>query len=106
MKHLLWHGNTEEAIERLVNLSIGLSLIRARSAAAAKIADGLTEFETYIRNNREFIPNFGVRRRQGETISTAFVESTINQVVSRRFVKKQQIQWTLRGAHLLLQART
>jgi hypothetical protein len=44
--------------------------------------------------------------RYGETIRTAFVESTINQVVSRRFVKKQQMQWTLRGAHLLLQTRT
>src|ERR1700757_4698508 len=64
------------------------------------------EFETYIRNNSQFIPNFGERRRQGETISTAFVESTINQVVSGRFVKKQQMQWTLRGAHLLLQTRT
>ena len=32
--------------------------------------------------------------------------STINQVVSRRFVKKQQMHWTLRGAHLLLQTRT
>ena len=53
-----------------------------------------------------FIPNFGERRRQGDTISTAFVESTINQVVSRRFVKKQQMEWTLRGAHLLLQTRT
>jgi hypothetical protein len=31
---------------------------------------------------------------------------TINQVVSRRFVKKQQMQWTQRGAHLLLQTRT
>ena len=49
---------------------------------------------------------FGERYRQGETISTAFVESTINQVVSRRFVKKQQMSWTLRGAHLLLQTRT
>jgi len=66
----------------------------------------LTEFAIYIRNNREFIPNFGERYRQGETISTAFVESTINQVVSRRFVKKQQMQWTLKGAHLLLQTRT
>ena len=64
------------------------------------------EFEIYIRNNREFIPNFGERYRQGETITTAFVESTINQVVSRRFVKKQQMAWTLRGAHLLLQTRT
>ena len=66
----------------------------------------MTEFEIYIRNNREFIPNFGERYRQGERISTAFVESTINQVVSRRFVKKQQMEWSLRGAHLLLQTRT
>ncbi len=34
------------------------------------------------------------------------MESTVNQVVSRRFVKKQQMQWTPRGAHLLLQTRT
>lgn len=106
VKHLLWHGNTEEALERLANLTMDLSLIQARSAAAEKVAAGITEFETYIRNNGEFIPNFGERRRQGETISTAFVESTINQVVSRRFVKKQQMAWTLRGAHLLLQTRT
>jgi len=44
--------------------------------------------------------------RHGETISTAFVESTINQVVSRRFVKKQQMNCTFHGAHLLLQTRT
>ena len=106
VKHLLWHGNSEEALERLTDLLMELSLIQARSTAAKKVADGVTEFETYIRNNREFIPNFGERRRHGETISTAFVESTINQVVSRRFVKKQQMQWTLRGAHLLLQTRT
>jgi hypothetical protein len=34
-----------------------------------------------------------------ETISTAFVESTINQVVSKRFVKKQQMQWSQKGVH-------
>jgi len=106
VKNLLWHGNTEEALQRLGDLLMELSLIQARCAAAKKVADGLSEFEKYIGNNREFIPNFGERRRQGETISTAFVESTINQVVSRRFVKKQQMQWTLRGAHLLLQTRT
>ncbi len=33
-------------------------------------------------------------------------ESTVNQVVSRRMVKKQQMQWTPEGAHLLLQTRT
>ena len=30
----------------------------------------------------------------------------MNQVVSRRMVKKQQMQWTPQGAHLLLQTRT
>lgn len=34
------------------------------------------------------------------------VESTVNAVVSKRFVKKQQMQWTLRGAQLLMQTRT
>ncbi len=34
------------------------------------------------------------------------MESTINQLVSKRFVKKQQMQWTPKGAHLLLQTRT
>jgi hypothetical protein len=106
VKHLLWHGNSEEALEQLQDLLIELSLIQARSTSAKKVADSVTEFDTYIRNNREFIPNFGERRRQGETISTAFVESTINQVVRRRFVKKQQMGWTMRGAHLLLQTRT
>ncbi len=52
------------------------------------------------------IPTIGERYRQGETISTAFVESTINQVVSRCFVRKQQMQWAPEGAHFLLQTRT
>jgi len=29
-----------------------------------------------------------------------------NQVISKRLVKKQQMKWSLRGAHLLLQMRT
>ena len=106
VKHLIWHGNVDEALDRMADMLLDLELIRPHSLAGEKLAAGLAEFEIYIRNNREFIPNFGERYRQGETISTAFVESTINEVVSRRFVKKQQMQWTLKGAHLLLQTRT
>ena len=105
VKQLLWHGNVEEALERLADLLMDLELIRNHSPAAEKLAQGVTEFQTYIRNNQESVPNYGERYRQKETISTAFVESTINQVVSRRFVKRQQMHWTLRGAHLLLQTR-
>ena len=51
-------------------------------------------------------PNYGERQRAGEAISTAFTESAVNQVISKRMVKKQQMRWTPRGAHLLLQVRT
>lgn len=91
--------------ERSSHLLIDLELTGIPSAHAAKLAAGVAEFETYIRNNQESIPNYGERYRQGYTISTAFVESTINQVVNRRFLRRHQMQWTLRGAHLLLQTR-
>jgi hypothetical protein len=38
--------------------------------------------------------------------STAFVEPTVNQVIAKRFAKKQQMQWTPRGVHLLIEPRT
>ena len=60
----------------------------------------------YIQANEPFIPNYGERWRNNEIISSSFVESTVNQVVAKRMVKKQQMQWSKRGAHLLLQART
>ncbi len=78
----------------------------AHATATGKLAESIGEFTDHIRTNVDFIPNFGERYRQGDTITTAFVESTINQVVSKRFVKKQQMQWPPRGAHLLLQTRT
>lgn len=39
-------------------------------------------------------------------MSTAFVESTVNNVTTKRFTKRQQMQWSPEGAHLLLQMRT
>ena len=35
------------------------------STPAEKLAAGLAEFEKYIRNNQESIPNYGERYRQG-----------------------------------------
>ena len=42
----------------------------------------------HIGNHR--IPNYGERHRAGETISSSFVESAVNQVISKRMVKKQR----------------
>ena len=66
----------------------------------------MREFRSYIEANQNFIPNYGDRYRHGEKISTAFAESAVNQVVSKRMVKKQQMRWSERGAHNLLQVQT
>src|SRR4051794_23243814 len=57
----------------------------------------------YIADNAAAIPDYRERWLKGERISTAFVESTVNLVVSRRFAKKQQMQGSKPGAHFLLQ---
>ena len=78
----------------------------SKDGTVRKLLKAVEEFHTYITNNAGFIPNYGERYRHGERISTGFVESTVNQVISKRIVKKQQMQWSKRGAHLLLQIRT
>lgn len=108
IKWFLWHGNVFKALQTLEDLEIGLEALQAEEQLAErnKLLKAVREFHGYIRVNRSFIPNYGDRYRYGEIISTAFVESTVNYVVSKRFVKKQQMRWTRRGAHLLLQVRT
>ncbi len=74
--------------------------------SAEKLCAALEEFRGYMYANQDFMPNYGERYRCGEVISSAFVESAVNQVLSKRFVKQQQMRWTEAGAHLLLQVRT
>ena len=64
------------------------------------------EFHAYVRCNAHTIPNYAERHRYGERVSTAFVESTVNTVVGKRFSKRQQMRWSKPGAHLMLQTRT
>jgi hypothetical protein len=106
LKWNLWHGNVERALERIEDLQWDLELTAGEAENRTTLLKQLGEFNGYIQNNREFIPNYGERYRNKERISTGFVESTVNEVVSKRMVKKQQMSWTERGAHLLLQTRT
>jgi len=105
IKWFLWHGNVFRALETVDDLFMEFDTENP-TAKETTLFKKLEEFDTYIRNNAGFIPNYGERWRYGETISTAFVESTVNQVISKRMVKKQQMRWSQQGAHLLLQVRT
>jgi hypothetical protein len=113
VKWFLWHGNVFRADETLTDLmdEVDGALEEDRAAGRTahvvlkKLYRALEEFSTYITNSATGIVNYGERYRCGERISTGFVESTINQVIAKRFVKKQQMRWTPRGAHLPLQIR-
>ncbi|MGH3499918.1 MAG: ISKra4 family transposase [Nocardioidaceae bacterium] len=105
LKWFLWHGNVFRALQTISDIAIAAEIARP-GAEPAKFAKAIGEFDSYIRANAGRIPNYGERRRVGQAISTAFVESTVNHVVAKRMVKKQQMRWTPRGAHLLLQVRT
>ncbi len=104
VKWFLWHSNLYKALQTLEDLELDLDA--EASPEAGKLARTLHEFDHYIRANQSSIPNYGDRYRNGEAISSAVAESSVNQIISKRFVKKQQMRWTRRGAHLLLQIRT
>ena len=83
-----------------------MSKIPEASPETRKLDRTLYEFDHYIRTNQLSIPNYKDRYRNGEPISSALAESLVNQIISRRFVKKQLMLWTRSSAHLLLQVRT
>ena len=104
LKWFLWHGNVFRALQVVGDLEMDLD-VDGTGPGRRKLVKALAEFGGYIRANAGSIPNYGERHRHGEAISNAFVESAVNQVVSKRMVKKQQMRWSQRGAHLLLQIR-
>src|SRR5580658_2769761 len=102
-KAFLWHGSVHTALQILEDLTWDVD---TEGEAAKSFHQRLEEFTDYITANTTAIPNYADRRRHGEPIATGFTESAVNQVVSKRMVKSQQMRWTPSGAHRLLQVRT
>src|SRR5215510_12305318 len=105
LKWSLWHGQVDKALGKVDDLASAIAPFSETYARFTYLVKALSPLRTYIGNNRHLIPNYGQRYRNGEAIATGFVESTVNQVLSKRFCKKQQMQWSKPGAHLLLQTR-
>ena len=106
LKWFCWHGNVFRALQTVDDLIFDLDTPEPARIEQVRLLKAAREFDAYLRANAGRIPNYGERYRAGEIISTAFTESAVNQVIAKRMVKKQQMRWTPRGAHLLLQVRT
>jgi len=93
----LWHGDAGEALTRAEQLAADVAALDSRYPKLKRLVKATAGLATYIANNTTAIPDYSARWFNGERISTAFVESTVNLVVSRRFAKKQQMQWPSRA---------
>jgi hypothetical protein len=66
----------------------------------------LGELRSYLYANRESVRGYAKAFRNGERISTAHVESTVNQLINWRMCKKHQMGWSRAGAQYLLHVKT
>jgi hypothetical protein len=107
IKWRLWHGRPAKAIARLDSL---LNILDrpalADKTVVTRVRKLATDLRRYLNNNSDSLPDYGRRYRAGERISTAFVESAVNQIIDKRMSKSQQMRWSPHSAHLLLQVRT
>ena len=109
IKGYLWNGNHREALTCIDGLVCDLDDLQDLPTTYPGIkafCKGVDDLRTYVWRNAHTIPNYAERHRYGERVSTAFAESTVNAVVGKRFAKRQQMRWSKRGAHLMLQTRT
>ena len=104
-KWKLWHGKIDDALERLSTLRQNVLRIPATYPRSEKFLHAVDGLQKYVVNNRDLIPNYGELWRNDLPITTASIESLVCSLIGRRFAKKQQMQWTPKGAHLLLQVR-
>jgi hypothetical protein len=96
IKWRLWHGDAGEALTRAEQLTADVAALDSGYPKLKRLVKATADLATYIANNAAALPDYSERWFNGERISTAFAESTVNLVVSRRFAKKQQMQWSKR----------
>jgi len=84
---VLWNDGVEMAEFGMTEVRIGLFRQSLTSSEAdreklAAIEHQLGEFRSYLYANREGLDNYAHAFRRGERISTAHVESTVNQLIN------------------------
>jgi hypothetical protein len=97
------HGKGSKAVARLKALDDRLMFDPVYECTTLRW--NLQGISGYIRNNDRTLVNYGARHRKGLAISSSVAESAINQAVSLRMAKKQQMRWTDAGAQYLVQVR-
>lgn len=90
----LWHGCWTGCRRKLAVLYRGTQRKHVRDVAGiGRLQRHVSELLGYLGRNQNTLMHYAARRRRGEPISTAFVESAVNEIIAKRMNKKPQMRW-------------
>jgi hypothetical protein len=106
-KWRLWHGRWPGCRRKLAALCRWTQRQPLRDVAGIRrLQRHVSDLLGYLERNQDALVHYAARRRRGEPISTAFVESAVNEIVARRMNKKQQMRWNRTTVQPFLDVRT
>jgi hypothetical protein len=106
-KWRLWHGRWPGCRRKLTTLCRWACRKHVRDVAGiGRFLTRVHDLLGYLARNEGALVHYAARRRCGEPISTAFVESAVNEIVAKRMNKKQQMRWNRATVQPFLGVRT
>src|SRR5208283_2957603 len=106
-KWRLWHGRWPGCRRKLAALGRWAQRKHVRDVTGiGRLQRHVNELLSYLERNQGALVHYAARRRCGEPISTAFVESAVNEIVAKRMNKKQQMRWNRTTVQPFLGVRT
>jgi hypothetical protein len=102
---LIWRVNRHLAEETIGFFWHNDDRLKVDQSNLRKCTGPAHEFVVCIGFNAARLIDYGEPFRAGERISSCLAASTANTAISKRFTKREEMQWTKCGAHLLLQTR-
>jgi hypothetical protein len=106
-KWRLWHGRWPGCRRKLAALCRWARRTSLRGLAGiGRLEHHVGELLAYLERNQGALVHYAARRRNGEPISTAFVESSVNEIIAKRMNKKQQMRWNRATVQPFLDVRT
>src|SRR4051794_9846425 len=106
-KWCLWHGRWTGCRRKLAALGCWTKRKPIREMAGiGRLQRHVSDLLGYFERNRDALVPYAARRRRGEPISMAFVESAVNEIVAKRLNKAQQMRWNRATVQPFLDVRT
>ena len=106
-KWRLWHGRWPGCRRKLAALCRWTQRQPLRDVAGVgRLQWHASELLGYLERNQDALVHYAARQQRGEPISTAFVESAVNEIVAKRMNKKQQMRWNRATVQPFLDVRT